>query len=125
MEVLRRLDAVEGMISEKAPDEKLATVLSLYHQSESAQHSLVERFSRTRSFSTLSHGTGSTLSLDTPDRRPSWGLQSPVPDGAEIPSEGPGRSEAAGRHFGILGAASGNCEAARQGGRQGGAKGEV
>ena len=56
--------------------------------------------------------------FETIDRKPSAGLASP--ESGEIPLQGPGRCEAAGKHFGILG----SCEAAWRGGKEGGALGD-
>ena len=56
--------------------------------------------------------------LRPPDRKPSKGLSSSGAD--EIPLEGPGRSEVAGRHYGVLGGELGNWQAALMGGVMGG-----
>ena len=111
-EMERRLELLETVHSEAAAsDDKLQKVLSLHEQAEEENKQLRELLKKRRS------DTRSDTTYETPDRKPSRGL--PSPDGAEIPCEGPGRSEASGRHFGILGGELGNCEAARRGGELG------
>ena len=103
-EMERRLELLETVHSQAAASyDKLQKVLSLHEQAEEENKQLRELLKKRRSGTTF----------ETPDRKPSGGL--PSPDGAEIPCEGPGRSEASGRHFGILG----NCEAALRGGELG------
>ena len=107
-EMERRLELLEAVHSQAASsDDKVQKVLSLHEEAEEENKQLRGLLLKRRSGG----------SFETPDRKPSGGL--PSPDGAEIPCEGPGRCEASGRHFGILGGELGNCEAALRGGALG------
>ena len=96
-EMERRLELLETLHAQgDFSDEKVQKVLSLHEEAEEENKQLRGLLLKRRSGG----------SFETPDRKPSGGL--PSPEGDEIPLEGPGRCEAAGKHFGILG----SCEAA-------------
>ena len=107
-------------------------VLQMHEQSEAENRLLREEILWIKRGWSSGSGSGSSSferssSFETPDkheRRPSGDMFSP--DASEIPLDGPGSSEAAGRFFGILGLSGGpsggplgNCEAARRGGALG------
>ena len=105
-ELERRLELLETVqAQEVSSDEKVQKVLILHDEAEEENNHL-------RGLLLNRHSGGA---FDTPDRKPSAGLASP--ESGEIPLQGPGRCEAAGKHFGILG----SCEAAWRGGKEGGA----
>ena len=109
-EMERRLQVLETIRSEQGcSDEKVLKVLSL-HEAADEENKQLRAILQRRS------GSGD---FETPDRRPSKGMSSP--SGDEIPWDGPGKCEAFGRAYGELGRGFGelgNCQAARELGRE-------
>ena len=135
-EMRRRVAVLEQILADGAePEEKVQKVLQMHEQSEAENRRLREQISWIRGRWPSGSGSGSrsyetsiSSAFETPDkheRRPSDDILSP--DAFEIPLDGPGSSEAAGKFFGILGkceaalrgGALGNCEAAQRGGALG------
>ena len=69
MEMQRRLELLETMhVEASGTDEKVERLMALHLQAEEDNKKLRKRLRKSRSgSSTLSHGTGSTLSLGTPE----------------------------------------------------------
>ena len=87
-EMERRLELLETVHAQgDFSDEKVQKVLSLHEEAEEENKQLRGLLLKKRR---------SGGSFETPDRKPSGGL--PSPGGVEIPLEGPGRCEAAGKH---------------------------
>ena len=107
-EIYRRLELLEAVHSHGALDEKVQKVLSLHAEAEAENTHLRDLLLK----------RGSSNAFETPDRKPKGGQLSPGLD--EVPMEGPGRCEAVGKHFGMLG----DCEAANRGGELGGELGD-
>ena len=109
-ETHQRLELLEHVLSQGPVEERMEQILRLQaqtlHDNKQLRGLLLRR------------GSSSSNEFQTPERNTKGGQRSPGLD--EVPMEGPGRCEAAGKHFGILG----SCEAALTGGEMGGALGD-